>query len=315
MQWNRCALFIVAVCSTVSWAQNSSVNVPSSSSSSSSVKSEELIDAIKQKKFNEDTRINDLQIRADAGSLSRYSGKFNIGYAGPNLTDVFGQNIPNPDNRTGDFRSYLSGTLGVNYRLTSNDSLYFSGGLKTYVSAKSGDNQDITDPGISYTHTYLFSDAVQARTLVLAKLVTNSVYRSYGETNGFTVSQIVKWNINKTHWIVGGTAEASGYLFNRGYDPKDRTITDYYFNFIPSVEYKLTRNLNFNTSVLKQISHYRKESNTTTFDASTGLWSQRVGVGYAATHDIYLNPYIAFFPEAMSWENASVGFTGIVSVF
>lgn len=315
MQWSKWAFLAVAISSSCVWAEESSVGLDRSSASTSSESASKIIDAIKQKKFEEDTRINDLQIRADAGSLSRYSAKFTLGYAGPSLNDLSQPNIPNPDGRTGDFRSYVSGIVGVKYRLTSNDGLYFSGGVKTYISAKTGDNQDITDPGITYDHTFLFSRSVQARTSVFGNMVTNSVYRGYGETNGMGVSQYVKWTINDSRWIVGGEVDFNNYIFNRGYDPKDHLITDYYFNVIPSVEYKLTSNLNLNTSVLKKLNHYRVQDTATTFDVTSNLLSQRVGVGWAVMHDIYLNPYVAFFPEAMTWANASVGFNGIVSVF
>lgn len=316
MKWNHWAIALAFVCSSLALAEESSVNVPAATSGAADGSSSStIIDAIKQKKFEEDQRINDLQIRADAGSLSRYSMKFIVGYAGPSLTDLSAPNIPNPSNATSDNRSYVSGYLGARYRLTSNDGIYVSAGLKGYIKAQSGDNQDLTDPTISYDHTYLFSQAVQARTQLSAKMVTNSFYRAEGETTGATLAQFTKWRINNSRWIVGGEVDGSTYQFNRGYDPKDNKITDYYFNIIPSVEFKLADSLNLNTSAAKSIVHYRKTDNASTFDSTSNLWSQRLGVGWAVQHDIYLNPYIGFYPEAMSWQNASIGFNGVVSVF
>ena len=126
---------------------------------------------------------------------------------------------------------------------------------------------------------------------------------------------MTKWTINQSRWIVGGRVDLNGYLFNRGYETSDRNITDYYMSVIPSIEYKLTSNLNFNTSHLKRIAHYRKENRATTFDPSTNLWSSRAGVGWAITRDIYMNPYIGFFPEALSWPNASIGVDSVISIF
>lgn len=275
-----------------------------------------LADKIKQKKFEEDSRINDLQIRADAGSLSRYSMKFVMTYAGPEINNLASPNIPNPDNRSNDSRSNVGTILGVKYRLSPNDGLYFSAGLTTYIRAKSTDNQDLTNPTLSYDHTYLFSRSVQAHTTVKTQMITNSYYRPQGETWGAGISQMVKWNVGTSRWVLGGNVEASNYFYNRGYDvnsdgPK---LADYSFNIIPSIEYKFTSNLNLNTSYSKSIAHYRKTTDPTTFDGSP-LWNGRVGIGWAVKHDIYLNPYITFYPEAMSWQYASLGLSSVINVF
>lgn len=322
MQLGKLVFLSLILGSSCVWAQNSAVSAPAPSSDSSaptqslSGSTSDFVDKIKQKKFEEDERINDLQIRADAGSLSRYSMKLVMGYAGPEITNLASPNIPNPDNRSNDMRSNVSSIIGVKYRLTPNDGIYFSGGLKAYIRAQSGDNQDLTNPSLSYDHTYLFSRAVQAHTTVMGTMVTNSYYRPQGETFGATVSQMVKWNIGLTRWVLGGNVEASNYFYNRGYDPKSdgKKLADYAFNIIPSLEYKLTSSLNLNTSYSKSIAHYRKTTDAATFDGSP-LWNGRVGVGWAVKHDIYLNPYITFYPEAMSWQYASLGLSSVINVF
>lgn len=317
MQLGKVILFALVLGSSCAWADSTAVVAPAGPAASSSESSSHFIDDIKQKKFDEDARINDLQIRADAGSLSRYSAKFIIDYAGPSLDDLSAPTLPNPDNHNADLRSYVSGIIGMKYRLTSNDGIYVSAGLKGYIRQKAGDHQDLTDPGVSYDHTYIFSKAVQAHTTVGANLVTNSYYHNkLGETAGTFISQMVKWNVNQSRWIVGGSVSFNSYYFNRGYNAQtDTNATDYYFNVIPSVEYKLTPSLNLNTSILKKIGHYRKSTDTTTFDADSMMWSGRIGVGWAVLHDVYLNPYIGYYPEAMSWKYASIGFSGVVSAF
>jgi hypothetical protein len=315
LKWNKWACALVIGCSSFAYGESTSINAPVVPEADQSSSSTTFIDAVKQKQFEEDSRINDLQIRADAGSLSRYSLKFIVGYAGPSLTDLSQPNIPNPSGATSDTRSYVSGYLGAKYRITSNDGIYVSAGLRGYIKAQTGDNQDLTDPSISYDHTYLFSPTVQARTQVGISMVTNSFYRNMGETNGAQIAQYTKWRINNSRWIVGGEVEAWAFSFNRGYDTKDKYITDYYFNGIPSLEYQLTDNLNLSSSAAKKIAHYRRTDAPSTFDAETNLWSARLGVGWAVQHDIYLNPYIGFYPEAMTWTNASIGFNGVISVF
>jgi hypothetical protein len=280
-----------------------------------------VIDAVKQKKFEEDSRINDLQIRAEAGSLSRYSAKFTLGYQGPGITELDQPYSPNPDGRSGDYRSNVSGLIGVRYRMTPNDAIYVSGGLKAYAISRTNDPQDITNPGVSYDHTYLISDTIQARSGVMGTVVTTDYYRKLGETNGIQLSQMMKWNIPNSNFILGLELTVANYFFNRDYfagtgkkGSGDGNATDININTIPSVEYRLTRKLNLNTSIAKGIVHYRRENRADTFSGSN-IINQRLGVGYAILHDVYVNPYINFYPEAMSWKNASLAFNTIFSLF
>ncbi len=239
---------------------------------------------------------------------------FTFGYTGPGLTDLSTPYAPNPDSRSGDFRNNISGLMGVRYRMSSNDALYFSGGMKVNFVGDVGDNQDISDPAISYDHTYLITPAVQARTAVMANVVTNSYYRRLGETNGFGVSQTMKWNVGQSKWILGFEVSVNDYVFERGYIRKDSNATDYYANLIPSIEYRLAHNLNFNTSFLQKLNHYRSTTDWSTIDDSNYL-SERVGVGWAITRDVYFNPFVNVYPTHLAWNTSSIAFNTVFSVF
>src|SRR5262249_31303155 len=56
-------------------AESDTFELPNATSGSES----QILDAVKQKKYEQDTRITDLQINAEAGSLSRYSLQFTAG--------------------------------------------------------------------------------------------------------------------------------------------------------------------------------------------------------------------------------------------
>jgi len=69
-----------------------------------------LSDAIKQKQYDQSEKITDMELNAQAGSLSRYSGQAFFGYAGPAINDLgigqtIGLNGPPP--------GYLTCPLGV----------------------------------------------------------------------------------------------------------------------------------------------------------------------------------------------------------
>lgn len=57
-------------------------------------------DALKNKTFQEDKRITDIELKAAAGSLSRYSMKFDLSYSGPPVNDLSDPEMPNPDGRS-----------------------------------------------------------------------------------------------------------------------------------------------------------------------------------------------------------------------
>ena len=59
------------------------------------------------KKFTEDTRITDIELKAQAGSLSRFSLKFDLSYSGPPVDDLSDPEMPNPDGRIGNARAAI----------------------------------------------------------------------------------------------------------------------------------------------------------------------------------------------------------------
>src|SRR5262245_10017142 len=86
-----------------------------------------------QKTFEEDKRITDNELKAQAGSLSKYSMKFDLSYQGPPVNDLSDANMPNPDNRPRPNRTSLSGYTGMRYRMNSNTAMNMSTGMKWYA--------------------------------------------------------------------------------------------------------------------------------------------------------------------------------------
>ena len=240
----------------------------------------------------------------------------------PTINDVADSNRPNPDHRAGDNRTLLSGTMGLRYRTTSDTALNFGTGMKWYTPYQNVTGQptsrtpnestyDISDPQISYDVTSA-AGPTQLRTQVRAIYTTEDYYVNAGEAGYAEVAQYVKWRPTVTGRVILGAEVTADYSFYKrnyqGYiskaQPGDGNVGRYSLSFIPSFEYKLTDSLNFNTSLGYGYLNYRSQSNWSYLQHQLSTW--RVGVGWAITHDIYINPYINFFAEAPAFNTASL---------
>ncbi|RYZ80442.1 MAG: hypothetical protein EOP06_25325, partial [Proteobacteria bacterium] len=56
-----------------------------------------LPEILKDKKYEDSHQITDARLRAEAGSLSRYSFKFDMKYDGASVETPLGKEQPNPD--------------------------------------------------------------------------------------------------------------------------------------------------------------------------------------------------------------------------
>lgn len=272
-----------------------------------------ISDVVKQKKYDQDTKITDMELNAQNGSLSRYSLQASLGYSGPAIDNLTSTQEPNPLHKRTPAQTNVNGAVGLRYRVSSNDSFYASTGIEGYFQPNGQRNPDVENPSLEYDHTYLVG-AVQMSSGVEAIKTTNSYYTQEGETGGVELKQYMKYNVPSTRFILGTELEVQQWLYDRDYKKSDgKGVTDTAFEVIPSLEYKLKRNLNLNTSYSTGWSHWRGINATNTYSGNPGTWW--LGVGYGITRDIYLKPYVSFYPQAISWNQTSINMSTYISVF
>lgn len=289
-------------------------------------------DVIRPKKFEEDKRITDREMKAQAGSLSRYSLKFDLSYTGPAINDLSDPNQPNPDSRPRPNRTSLSGYPALRYRMTPNDAINLSTGIKWFtpyqrvtggeaITPKGEKSYEVSNPGISYDHTYLAGKA-QMRSGVNASYITSDYYEVRGEVASLGFKQGVKYVPGTTRLILGFSYDIDYYFFDRGYQETwpgqkkgvgDGKVSTYYQSFIPSVEYKLLDNLTFRTSIAWSYSNLRSED-------SDWYWQEveptgRVGFGWAATREVYFSPYLSFYSKHPAIDSTGLAFSTVFSIF
>lgn len=278
---------------------------------------------LKNRQFTEDGRITDIELKAQAGSLSRYSLKFDLNYSGPPVDNLSDPQMPNPDNRPRPNRTSLGGFMGLRYRLDSNSALNASTGVRWFtpyhqlvgehVDRRSQDKDyEIANPQTSYDRTYPVG-ATQMRSSFKGSFTTSDYYRELGQRGSVGVSQGIKWIIGKSRWIVGGVADVDYYFFARKYKKGDGNISNYNLSLIPSLEYKLTDSLNFRSSCSWSFSQMRRADND--WDWESLQPSARAGLGWAITRDVYFNPYLSFFTMRPAMRTTSASFSTVFSIF
>lgn len=331
----KIVLVAMAICVSGAWAATDSA--PNSATTSTSISEEKatgsgLKDILRDRKYEEEKKLTDLELRAYAGSRSRYSLQFNLGYAGPPVNELADANKPNPDNRPGDPRTNLSGNASMRYRINGNTGINFGTGVIFYTPVqavkgeqvdvdrrKSPKNYGVNDPIVSVDRSYII-DKTQLRSALRASYTTTDNYVQRGQVGMTGFSQYVKYTPGTTRFIFGAQLALDYFAYDRAYKPYvskkdtgDGTVSKYYINFIPSVEYKITDTLNFNTSAGYPYQNLRSDPAWWRWNHPLTTW--RVGVGWAITHDIYINPYVNFFMESPAFNSASASVNTTFSIF
>ncbi|MGE4133045.1 MAG: hypothetical protein AB7F86_15495 [Bdellovibrionales bacterium] len=277
---------------------------------------------LKNKKFQEDMRISDNEIKAQAGSLSRYSMKFDLSYQGPPVGQLADPEMPNPDNRPRDNRTSLSGYTGLRYRMDSNSAVNASTGLKWYTpyqhmigekvqKRRNSKDFELANPGLGYDRTFVWL-GTQFRSSLGGSVTTQEYYLDRGQRGSLGLGTSFKHNVFNSRWIVGLIYNFDLYGYNRAYEKTDSRVSRYYQSFIPTLEYKILDSLNFKYSVAYSYANLRRDPRTHVWDSVEPM--ARIGVGWAISRDVYFNPYLNFFSEHPAWASTSLSFSTVFSI-
>ena len=320
-------LLLVGIGVRGAWAATDSLSLESAPESKSSMG---IKDVIGDKKFEEDKAITDLELRSYAGSLNRYSLQTTLGYSGPPVNQLSDPNKPNPDNRPGDNRTLLSGTMGLRYRVTSDSAVNLTTGVGWFTPYQAVKNEpvdrpsntktyDVSNPGVSYDTSYAVGPT-QGRSSFRATAETQTYYVQQGQWGGVGYSQYLKYTPLMGRVILGVQLALDYFMYDRDFkDPDargkngDGKVSRYYMNLIPSFEYKITDAVNFNTSLGYPYQNLRGDHSWWNWSHPLSTW--RLGLGWAITHDIYINPYVNFYAESPAFDTASLNFNTTFSIF
>lgn len=290
----------------------------SAASEPAAVTSSSTSSILKNKKFEDDKEITDSKLKADSGSLSRYSLKFSLSYYGPPVGDLSNEMQPNPDGSVGTYETALGGSIGFRYRIDSKSAVSLGTGVNAVTPVQGVKRYDVKNPFLSYDRNARI-DNVQMRNSFGVTAVTNPAYRDIGEYAGLNYDNSLVYNIGTSGFAVGVDTSLSYYLFERGIKEgnsrdakKEAAAGRYSLGFYPQIKYNFTDKFNTYTSLAINFNNPRGTEDHTV------LWnrtlSQRVGFGYAFTRDIYFAPYFNFYPKSFTADSTTVNFSTTFSI-
>lgn len=267
---------------------------------------------IQKQRFKENEDITDAKLRAEGGSLSRYSLRFNFNYYGPTLGDVSEKDQPNPDGSIGSFQTALSGTMGMRYRLNSRSSIGLQGGLKVIYPLHGAERIDFSNPSLNYDYAFRAGE-LQMRNSPSIIFRTVPEFTRIGQTGYVSDYHSVVYDFGSSRFAVGADVSATVFVYNRAYEPKDGKAPRHSIDFNPNLKFRFSDKLSFITST--NFSWWNPRAQSDGLILLNKAVNQRIGAGYALTRDTYLNPFLAFYPQKLTTENTTLNLSTIFSIF
>ncbi|WP_413582582.1 hypothetical protein [Bdellovibrio sp. HCB288] len=298
------------------FAQTSKIIMPESTSGSAPAEQSSVLkqENVINKKFAEDKDITDARMKAESGSLSRYSLKASLSYSGPPVGDLSNPNQPNPDGSICACETSLGGSLSARYRFDSKTALSVGTGASALTPFQGVKRYDVRNPYLGIDRSSRVGD-LQMRNGVKGTYVTNQTFREIGEYAAFGYDSSVIYNFGTTGFAAGVDASFDYYFFDRGPDVKNKyemKTGRYSVAFFPQVKYNFTDKFSMYSSVAVGFNNPRG-----TEDAFT-LWnrtlSSRIGLGYAIRRDIFFAPFLNFYPDTLTADSTTVNFATTFSI-
>jgi hypothetical protein len=270
-----------------------------------------LPDALKDRKFEENTEITDPRLRAEAGSTSRYSVKATVGYAGPQIDNMSNPNTPNPDGTSGRHKTNLSGAIGVRLRIDRDRAINFGTGVAAVTPFQNLQRFDVNDPFVSYDITEkVHSLQVHLSPSIAIKTVPEDKAVGQDAMLAFLVGTV--YDIGVSRWSLSMDTRIDYALYDRPYVKTDKRAVQGNVGLFPGVKYKVNDSLNVAASVGIGYLNPRSLGDQTALQPKTV--NGRLGVGWAPKRDIYIYPYITMYPSALSFNTTSLNFSTIFSI-
>lgn len=264
------------------------------------------------KEYKDSATLTDIKLRAEDGSLSKYSFKMSLGYNGPTLNDWSQKDQPNIDGTVGNYSTNISGSFGLKYRTSADRSFSLSSGIKFNHPFHGLDRTDINDPSLSYEMSDRFGE-LQMRNIPSIGYVTTPAYTKVGEVASAGFKNSLVYRPSESNISYGFDTSISYYFYEREYQAKDGKAAQSYLTFVPNLKYSLNEKLALNTAWTVYFWNPRSEKDQTV------LWNrtvgQSVGLGYAYRRDIYISPYLKFYPTRMAIDATTINVDTIFSIF
>ncbi len=262
-----------------------------------------LREVLRQKKFADDSDITDTKMKADEGSRSEYSVKFSLTYSGPPIGDLNNPKQPNPDGSIGTYDTRIGGAISGRFRLNPQSAISLGSGATALQPLQGVTRYDVNNPFIAYDISGKWN-GLQVRNYFSVVDATNPDFMAVGETGGAGYVNYAVYNIPNSKFAVELDTGFSYWVYNRGYIRTDKTAGQYFISLTPFVKYLATDKLNFNTSWFVQYMNPRSSTDSSVLNNKTV--TEQMAMGYSISKDVYISPYINFYPASLTAASTTI---------
>jgi hypothetical protein len=266
---------------------------------------------LRQKEFDETHAITDARLKAENGSLSRYSMKLKMTYRGPVLANIEEKDQPNPDGSVGSFATAFSGKLAGRYRLDSTSTVSAGTGLKALYPFHGIKRVDVNNPYLSFDKSRRVS-GIQMRTSPIVTLTTFPEQRRVGNFANVGLEHTMTYDLGTSRFAVDFDTTITYLMYGRSYRKTDKKSLSYALSASPSAKYRFTDRFNLHTSFNFEWQNLRRSASSLALQNTTP--TEKVGLGYALSRDFYFAPNVEFYPDHLSPNATTLNFTAIISL-
>jgi hypothetical protein len=263
------------------------------------------------KQFEEDKNITDARIKADAGSLSRYSMKVSLSYFGPPVGDLSNKKQPNPDGAIGPNDTAFQSAVSARYRLSKESAISLGTGIGARTPFHGTEQVDVKNPFIGIDRTGRLGE-MQMRNQISLEAATYPEYRDVGQWGTIDYKSSLVYNFGASPFAFGFDTSINYFMYERAYEKNDKSAGRYSLAFYPELKYNFSDKLNFSSSLAVKFTNPRARDNE--WDILNRELTQRLGLGYAYSRDIYFAPYLNMYPNNYNMDSTTISFSTIFSV-
>ena len=301
------------------FAQNSSSSINLGSTKSTDADqpastSLQLKNILGEKQIADPNVITDQKLKADEGSRSLYSVKFNLGYAGPGITDLGNKDQPNPDHVVNTMQTKLSGNIGARYRIDGISAVNAGTGITAIHPLHGWDRTDVSTPYLSYDRSSRINE-FQLRQTISGAYVTTPEYVKEGEVVSTYYDLDLVRQLGDSRFSLGLESQFNYFFYSHNYDENNKSDwggAQTYYAFLPNLKYRVNDRLNLNTYFVQMFYNHRGVSDLSMIDRRT--LTQRIGIGYSFAKDVYLSPYITYFPSKANTDTTTFNLSAVFSI-
>lgn len=293
----------------------------------------------KQKDIDEE--ITNARMRATLGSKSKWSFKSALAYNGGSLEAPFDKIRPNyRASATAEALTTLSGSIGVNYRVTDRDSLSLNTGVamrnpfhgetgrsdfedpRKSKAGKEVDRYYVSNPSLDWSRAYKVGNLQMITDAGYTHVTDVDTIYNTNAIGSLTFGQTVLADFGTSNWS-GGLSFSLYYSLYSGDTPDIGAANgwyqdDYGYGIYPFAEYSFNDRYSFRTVFgYFEAVHYRdgQPGALTAGTVESQTPYQSMGIGISVTRDIYLYPNVQFTPLDVRADRTNVALSTNINLF